>query len=120
MQSLIAMGFIKTWRNGFSYRDCGVIWEKYRERFVKHRLMPMVQKKGGVFPHEDKTRAVQEFLLRGFVHQDTFVRESNKHYVLCNIAPLIWPKGFEHHQDAIKVQGEFGIPGYTSTTLIKY
>ena len=117
-KSLGSMGFFEVWRRGFIPQDAIGIRDKYRKRFVKHRLMPMVKKHRGVFPHMPKTLAITEFIDRGFVHQDEVVLDPTQHWVICTIAPLVWPHTYQYHQEAMEIQGRMGIPGYTQATLI--
>jgi hypothetical protein len=117
LKSLAIMGFFKTWEHGLGYADVIPIRDKYRKRFVKHRLMPMVLKNRGIFPHMPKTLAISEFIARGFVHRDEVSMDHSKHWVKCTIAPLIWPHGYDTHQESIEVQGKMGIPGYTEASL---
>lgn len=80
----------------------------------------MVLRNGGVFPHMDKTDALKELLARGWVHEDGMLFHNPKNvYLKCNIAPLVWPEEYYHHQDAIVQNDRVGIPGYTGTKLPK-
>jgi hypothetical protein len=104
---------------GWGYNETTIIWGKYRQRFITY-MTKRANRNGGRFPHENKTRAVKEFLNRGFKHVDDYVMDlQNCYYVKCNIAPLIWPDEFDNHQDAMEVQAKMGIPGYTGTIIPK-
>lgn len=99
------------------------IHEHYYRRFVDGYLMPGVVKKGGYIPHLNKTDTVKELLARGWIHEDdsdVHTRENAlKIYLKCLIAPLVWPKTFNHHQNAIAKNTKVGIPGRTGTILPK-
>lgn len=94
------------------------IHKKYRPRFIKYYLSPMVRRNGGLFPHMGKTDAIKEFIARGFVHEDEVKLDKlNNCWIKCQIAPLVWPKDFYQHQDALQEMDKIGIPGYTGTVL---
>ncbi len=119
-KTLVAIGLIgsTTKNHGDTMGILGEVYIKYRERFTQKYLLPKVKKNGGFFPHEQKTNAIQELLARGWVHEDDHdIDKTNKCWLVCNIAPLVYPKEFELHQDAIIYNGKFGIPGYTGTKL---
>lgn len=95
------------------------IHKKYWERFHKYYVFPRTRKKIAL-PHMNKTQAIKEFLARGFVHKDDAVDWRGKKYTIeCNIAPLVWPQGFEQHMDSCRVAKEVGINGYTSCPIPK-
>ena len=120
MDALFCMDFRKYLGDGgFGWKDAEVVHAYHYKSFLQKRLMPMVKKKGGIFPREDKTKAITEFIARGFIHKDDIRMSPDKHWVICNIAPLVWPEGFDTHQEAIDIQMRMGISGYTGTTLKK-
>jgi len=92
-------------------------YPKYINRYYQ-KIRPKKQKaRGGWLPFPKKTTAVYTFLSRGFVHEDEFNWDKTKYYVRANIAPLWYPEGFDHHQDAIKKGSEIGVHGYTGSPL---
>lgn len=95
------------------------IWKKYRERFVQKYLLPRVKRDDGYFPRMNKTKAIHELILRGWVHEDEVKIKPGYVYLRCNIAPLAWPEIYFQHMDAISMLNKVGIPGYTGTVLPK-
>lgn len=93
--------------------------KKYWERFHKYYVFPRT-KKQIPFPHMNKTKAVAEFLARGFIHKDDAIDFRGKKYTVeCTIAPLVWPQAFDQHGDACKTSAEVGIHGYTKCPIPK-
>src|SRR5687768_13269172 len=98
------------------------VHKKYWSRFEKYMIGKIKKKYGlpGPFPTMNRTRAIQEFIARGFVYEtDAKIDRVGKYCVKANIANLWWPEHFDSHQDAIDIQTRFGISGLTGTTLPK-
>lgn len=94
--------------------------EKHLSKFHKLRVFPMNRKTKGQFPHMDKTKAIVEFIARGFVHEDDYLIDYvKKSHIKCNIAPLVWPDQFESQAQALHQMDKVGIPGYTGTVIAK-
>lgn len=98
-------------------KELQYIHKKYWERFHKYYVFPRTRKKVPL-PHMNKTQALKELLLRGWVHKDEAIDYRGKKYIIeCTIAPLVWPQGFDQHGEAIKKGYELGIPGYTKCPI---
>lgn len=117
--ALFELGFDKVWKLGFGWDDAAQVHKEHIEKFKKLRLIPMAKRHGGYFPHMPKTEAIKEFIFRGFIHIDEADLDPKNIYIKCNIAPLVWPKTYFHHQNALAKAMKVGIPGYTGTVLPK-
>lgn len=101
------------------------IFDKYRMRWVNnyahYKVIASGNGFGGYWPTMNKTKAISEFIARGFVYRDdaTEIDTVNKYCIKANIADLWWPKDFETHGDALGVFQRVGISGLTGTTLPK-
>jgi hypothetical protein len=102
-----------------SPEDILFLHNKYIRRFSQNYLCPKVLANGGFFPHQDKLKAIQELIARGFKHEEDVLINRKKHWVKCHIAPLVWPEQFETQQQALDILTRYGIPGYTGTVLAK-
>lgn len=105
------------WKEQIDFVDCELIHKKYRERFVREYASDRAIKEG--WPHENKTKAIWELIRRGWVHKDEPNFKKGNVIITCHIAPLVWPKSFYQHQDALDILNRYGIPGYTGTILPK-
>lgn len=118
INSLYKLGYAHV---GFSWSDAMVLHQKYYTRFINEYLTPIVKSNGGIFPHLNKTRAIEELIARGWVHEDEAgeINKIEEVYISCTIAPLVWPKSYFYHQNALEIASKIGIPGYTKTNLPK-
>jgi len=117
--ALFASGF-KTPPQGIGDDSYDIIYEKHLGKFHKLRVFPMVKKHQGRFPHMDKTKAIIEFIARGFIHEDTAdIDMVRKAYIKCKIAPLVWPEEFDTQAQAFHKFEKIGIPGYTGVVYPK-
>lgn len=120
IRSLVAMDFFKIHTTGFGFKDAQQVYDAHYGKFHQLRVFPMVKKNGGRFPHMDKTKAILEFIARGFVHSDDFkINYVKKCHIKCHIAPLVWPEEFDTQRDALIVSDKIAIPGYTGVELSK-
>jgi hypothetical protein len=104
-------------RGKIGLNELRYLHKKYWDRFHKYYFFPRTKKQIAI-PHLNKTRAVAEFLARGFVHKDDAIDFRGKKYIVqCNIAPLVWPEGFDQHGEACKKASEVGIGGYTGCPI---
>lgn len=104
-------------RNGVAIA-CEKLHKKYWERF--HKVYVNRAKANGGWPHMNRTEALKEFLAMGYIYKTDIDYTPKEHYcIYSHIGGLWWPEAFESHQDAIKIQTQFGLPGYTGTTLPK-
>lgn len=113
--TLVSLDYIGTWRP----EDLLFLHKQFVHTFIQKYLIPKVIQNGGIFPHEKKLRAIKELIARGFKHRDDVVINLKKFGVVCHIAPLVWPKQFDSHGEAIYILNRYGIPGYTGTVLAK-
>lgn len=100
------------------------VYNKYWDRFLKNYAYPRVLKSGdgqkGEWPTMYRTRAISEFIARGFKHKnDVKIDVINRYCIKANISDLWWPEDFETHGDALEVFNRMGISGLTGTTLPK-
>lgn len=121
---LIIQGDVIKFDGYYPIALCQKVYDKYWERFINKYALPRVLKAGdgqkGPWPTMNRTRAILEFIARGFKYEtDVKIDRVNKYCIKANIANLWWPEDFETHQDAIDIQTRFGITGLTGTTLPK-
>lgn len=115
--ALVKMGLVP-----FDADDVINAHKKYKDTFTQNYLLRKAKNNGGFIPHMNKTDAIREFILRGFVHKEEVLLNIKQVSIIVHIAPLVWPETFKHQQDAFAVLDNFGIPGYCGTILpkIKY
>lgn len=94
----------------------------YWPRIVKY-VLNKIKANGGYFPTLGATKTIQTLLDRGWVHELDINNETynplQEVVIYCHVAPLVWPKTYYQHSDAIKQLNKVGIPGRTGTRLPK-
>lgn len=102
-------------------KDCYVIYQEYWDRVNKY-VLKKVKANGGHFPTLQTTKAIGEFLKRGFIHindTDPEIFKLSHIIIYAHEGNLVWPVTYESHMDALKQMDRVGIPGRTGTKIPK-
>lgn len=87
---------------------------RFHNRNKVHYIKYLKLKYGGYLPKLNKTKALKEFLARGYIHVDDALPyfEKGKYSILCHTLPITWPEQFDSQQEGLAFLGEMGINGH--------